>query len=353
MTPEEFQRSLQKERPAPVYLFIGPEAYQREQCRKLLLETTLTPEERQDGFIRYDLDDCELAAILDDARSFSLFATRRVIWVGSAEGALPRRITKDEDDDGGSKDTAAGMLADYLRNPNPDVVLVFDSSRYEFDGDDKAKIQRVQKFYSAIHSQVEFQRLNPYQARKIAEDEARRAKLKIGGPELDMLVEVLGSDVSRIVSELEKLALYAGTDRPITTDDLLSMVPNARATTIFALVGALGRSDRRTALDLLDILVKEGEYLPLALTFLATQFRLALVAKEAGLTNAGQIQAHFSKQGVPMWRSRAEQVQQTVAAFSKDELRQALQLIFSADRGMRDARPDDRMVMEHFVLALT
>ena len=54
-----------------------------------------------------------------------------------------------------------------------------------------------------------------------------------------------------------------------------------------------------------------------------------------------------------MWRSRAEQVQQTVAAFSKDELRQALQLIFSADRGMRDARPDDRMVMEHFVLALT
>src|SRR4051812_12685415 len=133
MTPEEFQRSLQKQPPARVYLFIGPEAYQREQCRKLLIEKALAPEERQDGFIRYDLDDCELAAVMDDARSFSLFAARRVIWVGSAEGALPRRITKDEDDEGGSKDAATGMLSDYLRNPNPDVVLVFDSSRYEFE----------------------------------------------------------------------------------------------------------------------------------------------------------------------------------------------------------------------------
>jgi DNA polymerase-3 subunit delta len=355
MTPEEFQRALQKQPPAPAYLFLGPEAYQREQCRKLLLEKALTPEERQDGFIRYDLDETEVGAVLDDARSFSLFANRRVIWVSSAEDALPRRIAKDDadDDDGGTKEGVAGMLTNYLRNPNPDVVLVFDSSRYEFEGDDKAKIQRVQKFYSAIPSQVEFQRLSPYQARKIAQDEASRMKVNIGTSELDLLVEVLGADVSRVISELEKLALYAGPARPITADDLSNLVPNARATTIFALVGAVGRGDRAAALDFLDLLVKEGEYLPLALTFLATQFRLALVAKEAGLTNAAQIQAHFTKQGVAMWRSRAEQVQQTIGAFSKEELREALELIFRADRGMRDARPDDRMVMEHFVLSLT
>lgn len=356
MSPDEFQRALDRQRPAPVYLFIGPEAYQRERCRRLLIDKALTPEERQDGFIRYDLDETELGVVLDDARSFSLFANRRVIWASSAEAVLPRRVAKEEseeEDGGGSKEGAAGMLADYLRNPNPDVVLVFDSSRFEFEGDDKAKIQRVQKYYSAIPAQVEFHRLSPYEARKIAEGEAKRVGLKIAGPELDLLVEVLGADVSRVVSELEKLALYAGTDRRITSDDLLNMVPNARATTIFALVGALGRGDRTAALDQLDILVKEGEYLPLALAFLATQFRLAMVAKEAGLTNAAQIQAHFTKQGVAMWRSRAEQVQQTVNAFSKDDLREAVQLIFQADRGIRDARPDDRMVMEHFVLSLT
>jgi DNA polymerase-3 subunit delta len=100
-------------------------------------------------------------------------------------------------------------------------------------------------------------------------------------------------------------------------------------------------------------LVKEGAYLPLVLAFLSTQFRLAMVAREAGLKNAGQIQGHFSRIGVPMWGSRAEQIYQTVARFSAPQLSRALKLIFQADRGLRDARPDDRIVMEQFVLALT
>jgi DNA polymerase-3 subunit delta len=131
------------------------------------------------------------------------------------------------------------------------------------------------------------------------------------------------------------------------------MVPNARVTTIFALVGAIGRGDRTSALDALDVLVREGEYLPLALTFLATQFRFALAAKEAGLINAGQIQAHFSKQGTPMWRSRAEQIQQSATAFSKEKLRAGIARIYEADKALRDARPDDRTVMEQVVLGMT
>ena len=35
---------------------------------------------------------------------------------------------------------------------------MFDCSRYEFDGDDKAKLQRVEKFYSMIGLEVEFAR---------------------------------------------------------------------------------------------------------------------------------------------------------------------------------------------------
>ena len=52
---------------------------------------------------------------------------------------------------------------------------------------------------------------------------------------------------------------------------------------IFALVNAMGRRDRTRALQVLDTLARDGEYLPLALAFLSTQFRMALVAREAGL----------------------------------------------------------------------
>jgi DNA polymerase III delta subunit len=54
-----------------------------------------------------------------------------------------------------------------------------------------------------------------------------------------------------------------------------------------------------------------------------------------------------------MWSSRTEQVFQTVSKFSKPQLQRAVELIFDADKGLRSARPDDRVVMEQFILRLT
>ena len=108
-----------------------------------------------------------------------------------------------------------------------------------------------------------------------------------------------------------------------------------------------------SALELLDTLTSEGIYLPLALTFLSTQFRTAMAAREAGLKSAQQVQSHFTKMGIPMWGSRADQVWQTMAKFSKPQLERAMKLISETDRGLRDARPDDRVVMEQFLLKLT
>ena len=139
----------------------------------------------------------------------------------------------------------------------------------------------------------------------------------------------------------------------MTEEDIAALVPNAQATTIFALVNALGRGDRKRSLNTLDTLLREGKYLPLALSFLATQFRLALVAHEEGLRNAQQILGWFTAQGVRMWRDRAEQVAATVEAFSRPALERAIARLFEADRALRDARPDDRVVMEELVLSLT
>jgi DNA polymerase III subunit delta len=268
-----------------------------------------------------------------------------VIWAASAEAAVPRENASDT--------SAANALATYLADPVPGIVLVFDSSRYDFEGDDKARVQRVQKFFSGVKAHVEFPHLEPIAARKLAQSLARDAGLRIAETELDLLVDVLDADATRISMEIEKLATYAGPDRAVTTEDIWTLVPNARATTIFALVAAVGRRDRTRSLDALDILAREGEYLPLALSFLGGQFRLALAAKESGLVNAGQIQAHFAKQGMQVWRGRAEQIQQTVSAFSVEKLRDGLQRIYETDKALRDTRPDDRTVMERFVLSLT
>lgn len=351
MTPVQFLARMKRNEVAPAYLFLGAESYQRRRCRQALLDAMLAPEERENGVTQYDLTEAAMAAVLDDARSLSLFAPRRVIVVTNAEAALPRQ-RPDEDDAGTSAD-GADLIAGYMRDPTPGVVLVLEAVRFDFEGEEKKKLERVRNAYSAVTETIELRRLSMDDAMVEARALARQSGVTIEPPALSLLVEVSGGDMARIAVELEKLALFARGGRSISAEQIAVLVPDARSTTIFSLVAALGRHDRRRGLELLDTLCREGEYLPLALAFLSTQFRLALVSSESGLRSPQQIQGHFSRAGVPMWSSRAEQIYQTASRFSRQQLERALQLIFEADRDLRSARPDDRIVMERFVLELT
>ena len=353
MTPAQFLARAKRREIPPVCLFLGQEAYNRRLCREALLTAIgLEPE-------LFDLSETSLAAILDDARAMSLFASERLLIVSAAETAMPRTSraaaadAEDEEDSAAAspeKDKGdAGNLAAYVKGPTPGVTIVFEATRWDLEGDDKARTERVRKFYAAIADVVEFRRFNPAEARTELERIARAANLKLEPAAAEALVEALAADVGRIAVEVEKLSLYG---RPITADDLPLLVPDARESTIFALVNALGQRNRARSLETLDALVREGEYLPLALTFLAGQFRMALVAKEGNLRGSAQVQSYFQRAGVPMWGSRAEQVAQTAAKFSTDQLRRGLTLIFEADRDLRSARPDDRTVVENFIVRL-
>jgi DNA polymerase-3 subunit delta len=350
VTAAQLLHRIRKAQLPPAILLIGPEAYQRRQLKEALLATVAA-----DAVAQHDLSEIPLAGALDDARSLSLFAAERVIWILNAEAVLPRGRAAEEESDGDAAGGAAGdasVLTAYLKDPTPGVVVVFEASRFDFEGDDKRKQERVRKFYSAIPDVVELRRFTPEEARREAESLAGCAGFRIEADALDLLVEALGADMARIAVEIEKLSLFAP-GRAVSAGEITALVPDARATTVFALVNALGRRDRRRALEILDTLVREGEYLPLALAFLSTQFRLALASREAGLKSSQQIVGHFTRIGIPMWQARADQVYQTVARFNPAQLQRAIQLIFEADRGLRDARPDDRIVMERFVLQLT
>ena len=348
MTPDQFLARMKRGDLPPACLFLGQELFNRDRCRAALIQAALSLEEREEGLARFDLSESSLQHVIDDARSLSLFAPRRVIVATGAEAALPRMRAAEPDE--GSETDDAGALVAYLKDPTPGVVILFEATEFDFEGDEKKKLERVGKFYSAVPAVVELRRFSAHEALDYAQTIAGAAGLNIDSVALDLLVESLGADVARIAVEVEKLRLLG---RPVGVDEIAELVPDARATTIFALVNALGRRDRARSLGILETLTREGEYLPLALSFLATQFRLALIARESGLRTAPQIQSHFSRVGVPMWGSRAAQVSETSARFSTDQLARGIRLIFEADRDLRSPRPDDRIVMERLILALT
>ncbi len=353
MSPAQFLARVKRDVP-PAVLLLGSEGYERQRVRAALAAAHLG-ENPDEGTTLHDLAEVSLGEVIDDARSLSLFVSQRLIRVISAELAMPRTAAAadDDDDSGDSPGSSAGSLAAYLKDPAPGVVLLFEATRFALDGEDKKKAERVRKYYAAVAEVVELERYTPDAARMELDRIAKRAGIRIEPAAAQLLVEALAADISRIATELDKLALYSSATHALTVADIAALIPDARSNTIFALVAALGRRDRATSLAVLDTLCRDGEYLPLSLSFLSTQLRLALMAQQAGMKSAQQVQAHFSRSGVPMWPSRAEQVAQTIGRFSAAQLRRGLQLIFRADRDLRSTRPDDRIVMEEFVMQLT
>ncbi|HPT28520.1 MAG TPA: hypothetical protein PLZ95_19020, partial [Bryobacteraceae bacterium] len=112
VSPQQLIRSLERQKPAPVYLFLGPEGWYRKACREAVAARTLGADSMGEGVTSLDLESHTLAEIIDDARAMSLFAADRVIWVSNAESALPRGRATDEPDSAG-----AGLLAAYCADP--------------------------------------------------------------------------------------------------------------------------------------------------------------------------------------------------------------------------------------------
>jgi DNA polymerase-3 subunit delta len=357
MTPAEFERTLSRQAPAPVYLFVGPELYRRQRARRLLIDAVLPdPADREEGLTRHDLDELSLNDVIDDARAMSLFAGRRLIWASPAESVLPRGRAAAGDDAseaGPAKGAGLEALTSYCADPTPGVVVLFDARRWGFDGEDKTKLERLQKFFAPVRAVVEFRPFSPQEARELARSLAAERKLTLGPAEVDLLVEATGADGARIANEMEKLSLYAAERGKVTVEDISALVADAQETTVFNLVNALARRNRAESMALLDTLVRAGEYLPLALTFLSGIFRLALVARDERLRSAQDVQGFFQRRGTPMWRARAEQIYTASAKFSTEKLEEALSAVFRADRDLKSTRADDRLVLEEFVLRLT
>ena len=197
MTAAQFLVRIQKELP-PAALLLGPEAYDRRRITEALLARF--PE---DAVTQRDLGEAEMAEVLDDARSLSLFAADRLIWVSNAEAALPRGRIDSEDTDAESEGGGSvSPLPGYLKDPTPGVTLVFEAAKFDFEGDEKRKQERVRKFYSGISEVVELRRYSAHDARSEAEMLAKRAKMRLEPSGLDLLVEALGADMARISVEI-------------------------------------------------------------------------------------------------------------------------------------------------------
>ncbi|WP_430413061.1 DNA polymerase III subunit delta [Kordia sp.] len=192
---KQIVKDIQQGNIKPIYFLMGEEAYYIDRIADYIEEKVLAEEEK--GFNQMVLygRDVTIDDIVANAKRYPMMAERQVVIVKEAQD-LSRTIDK---------------LVGYIENPQPSTVLVIC---YKYK-----KIAKNKKLYKAtVKSGV------MYESKKLYENQVadwiRRVlagkKYQITPKAAQMLVEFLGTNLSKINNELEKLQLILPKGSEIT-----------------------------------------------------------------------------------------------------------------------------------------
>jgi DNA polymerase-3 subunit delta len=195
----------------PIYALVGPDPFLQLQHVAEIMSVVGT------GATRVDIDGerADLADVLDEVRSFSLFGSGKVVVVQSADAFL----TKFRE-----------PLEAYVAKPSDSAVLVLRLSA----------LPGTQRIAKAIAKTGVIIPCTPPKdlARWITDRAKSNHQIKVGPEVARLLADYVGDDLARLDSELAKLALTASGDE-VKPQDVMSGVAYQREQELSEMVNAM------------------------------------------------------------------------------------------------------------------
>lgn len=320
LTFSALKSALAKGKIAPVYLIAGIEHFLADETERLIAETV---ESRGGECARtfYHGDDVDLATVLDDLRTPSLFSPMRFISISPAGGFIEKHQK---------------ALAAYATAPAPNSCLVMHVATVDAR---KKLIKTVQKTGGLIACNRLYERdVVPWLTAR-----AKAMGRQINSAAAALLTEFLGTDLAMLAAELEKLAVYIGDRKRITPEDVQSVSLRDRGRAIYELTDAIGRRQPERALAALDGLLVHGSGETGILFGVARHMRRLWTVKE--LAAKGENPAAVAqKLGVNYY---VDQFLAQVNAFSLRELRYNCSALVKCEAMLKNSVIDDkRLILE-------
>lgn len=138
-------------------------------------------------------------------------------------------------------------VMEYLKNPNPSSCLLMTSS----------ELKRKDSRFKAISALANFYELKKPLGQAMVrwvENRFAEAGKSIEAGLAEVLVQITGSDMTILASEIEKVVLASGENRQIDREDLAVSVPGG-VEAVFNLLDAVGDGDRSRAMSSLKKLL--------------------------------------------------------------------------------------------------
>ncbi len=198
-TFEEIMSDLKNRIYKPVYFLAGEEPYYIDIITNYIEEKVLPEAEKSFNQMVLYGEDTNISAIIETSRRFPMMSNHQVIIVREAQS-----VKKIED------------LAFYLEKPLQSTILVIN---YKYKTLDKRT-----KLYKLIDSNAvyfESNRLRDYQVPPWIEHYLMVKGIKAEPNASAMLTEYLGTDLHKIVNELDKLLINLPAGKQIITNELI------------------------------------------------------------------------------------------------------------------------------------
>lgn len=255
---EAIVRDVRAGKIAPIYYLMGDEPYYIDMLSDFIADTLLKPEEKDFNLdVLYGLE-TNMAKIVDLARAYPMMAERRVVLVREAQ----------------SLRSLEGLEA-YLQHLTPTTVLVFCHKKKETLARNKSVAKAIQK----VGVMYESKKLWESQLPGFIASYFKRKGVAVEADAIRMLVAHVGSDLCRLASEMDKLAVsLPADDKTVTVAQVEEVTGMSREYNDFELVSALAARDIVRAQQIVKYYQGRTFALPLSLSNLFTFFSDVMMA---------------------------------------------------------------------------
>jgi len=164
--------------------------------------------------------------IIDQALQYPMMASHRVVIVKEAQEL-----------------STIEKLADYIEKPSPQTILVIAHKHKKLD-------KRKKKIWTALKKTavvLETKKIYDNQVPGLISNLAKEKKIKVNARVANLIAEHLGTDLSKINNELDKLALNLDDGTEVTMAHVEKYVGISKDYNVFELQKAIGMRDVQKA----------------------------------------------------------------------------------------------------------
>jgi DNA polymerase III subunit delta len=238
---------LRAKRYSPVYMLQGEETYYIDLIANFIEAHAL--QESEKGFNQVILygKETPVHALLNHAKRFPMMAERQVVIVREAQ-EIPDL----------GKESGQKLLLDYFQRPAPTTVLVICHMHKTLD-----KRKELGKKAEQLTTSLTFKKVHENQLPEFIEEYLQAKGYSAEGGAVRVLCESVGTDLSRMATEIDKVLTAKPQGYRLTEADVMSQVGMSREFNVFELQKALVNKDQSKAVQIADYFASNTRKNPL------------------------------------------------------------------------------------------